>query len=63
MNYRITIRDTRFSDRQKVFEVEADSLATALFVAGTQHGTVEFPEVIEVVKAEIPTGWVGVKLP
>lgn len=63
MNYRITIRDTRFSDGRKVFEVEADSLATALFVAGTNHGAVEFPEVIEVVKAEVPAGWIEMELP
>ena len=63
MQYRITIKDTRFSDKKKVIGVEADGLATALFVAGTMHGTVDLPEVLEVVKAEMPAGWIEVPLP
>jgi hypothetical protein len=63
VNYRITIKDGRFDNKTKVIEVEADTLASALFVAGVMHDTVEFPEVLEVVKAETPAGWIEVPLP
>jgi hypothetical protein len=62
MRYRITIEDTRLQNRQSVVEVEADDLATALFMAGTEYSSVQYPEVIRVVKAEVPAGWVGVSL-
>lgn len=63
MNYRITIADTRFSDKKKVVEMEAPDLATALFAAGTMHGTVNMPEVLSVVKVEVPAGWIEMELP
>ncbi len=63
MNYRITIEDSRFHNKRKTLEVEADDLATAIFVAGTEHGAVNYPEVIKVVKAEVPAGWMEVSLP
>lgn len=63
MNYRITVEDTRFQNKQAVIEVEALDLATALFMAGTQYSGVEYPEVVKVVKAEVPAGWIEVALP
>ncbi len=57
MLYRITMKDTRFTGKQTVYEVEAEDVVTAIFLAGAERGHVEFPEAIQFVKAEIPGDW------
>ena len=63
MQYRITVKDSRLSGGESVHEVEAESLTQAIFLVGTEYGTVAYPEVLTVIKAEIPAGWMEVALP
>lgn len=63
MQYRITVKDTRFSgDKGVRHEVEAPDLVTAIFLAGAQHGGADHPDALLVVKAEVPAGWMEVSL-
>lgn len=63
--YRITVRDDRFNGRTNTAEVEADSLTEAIFKVGMEYGSVDLlnADVLTVVKAEVPAGWVEVALP
>ena len=63
MQYRITLKDSRFTDGESVNEVEAKSLTQAIFLVGTKYGDTIYPDLIEIVKAEIPAGWMEVALP
>jgi hypothetical protein len=63
VKYRITYDDQRHSEIRTV-EVEAGSIATAIFLAGAQFGNDRGPrDEIEVLKVEVPAGWMEVQLP
>lgn len=62
MKYRITVDNTAESEIE-VLEVEASSLASAVFAAGMQMAQNGNPVgSVEVVKAEVPAGWIEVSL-
>jgi hypothetical protein len=63
VNYRVTVenRDKCESER---FEVEAPDVSTAILRAGMEVARNSNPVLPpEVVRVEVPAGWVAVKLP
>lgn len=62
MRWRISVADET-GLLASVHEVEADTLANALFKLGLSFGLTGEPEKLRIVRIEEPAGWKEVKMP